>query len=229
MVNVSNYGYNKNFLADAMNRNGARTQSNTRSESYNCGGFALGTFSWYYPYGSDIVDYAYDHGFINEAQKEEIYADVDRESYEWEEEDFLCDFNGSKKTCDVIPTYEVWKSMAIQDCLECCVPSIFNRNSGFMEYFIDKMLKEIPKLRVINDFSDLKENEYCVAFRVGHGDFHYIRSNNSKCDVWIGKMGWNRVKRIDEEVSTDNLEEFFDVLFGMRYDSDTILFAKEAA
>ena len=229
MVNVSNYGYNKRFMEDVMNNNGARTQSNTRSESYNCGGFALGTFSWYYPYDEDIVDYAYDHGFIDDEEKADICDEdqIDRGSYEWEEEDFLLEYDGNQKSCDTIPTYKVWKSMYLLDRLEEYTPDIFYKNSGYIEYFIDKMLKEIPNLRVINEFSDLKENEYCVAFRVGRGDFHYVRSNNSKCNVWIGKQGWWRVKKLTPNVS-DNLEEFFDGLFGGRYDSDTILFAKVA-
>ena len=38
---------------DPFNRNGKRNRSNTDTDDYNCGGFALGTYSWYVPYHSD--------------------------------------------------------------------------------------------------------------------------------------------------------------------------------
>lgn len=38
---------------DPFNRNGKRNRSNTDTDDYNCGGFALGTYSWYVPYRSD--------------------------------------------------------------------------------------------------------------------------------------------------------------------------------
>lgn len=44
---------------DWFNRDGKRNSSNTDSDYYNCGGFALSTYSWYKPYSYDrskIVD-----------------------------------------------------------------------------------------------------------------------------------------------------------------------------
>ena len=38
---------------DLYNRNGLRNVRNTARYTYNCGGYALGTFSWYLPYESD--------------------------------------------------------------------------------------------------------------------------------------------------------------------------------
>lgn len=38
---------------DLYNRNGLRNVRNTVRSTYNCGGYALGTFSWYLPYESD--------------------------------------------------------------------------------------------------------------------------------------------------------------------------------
>ena len=40
-------------ITDPFNRNGERNRSNTDTYDYNCGGFALGTYSWYMPYHSD--------------------------------------------------------------------------------------------------------------------------------------------------------------------------------
>lgn len=44
---------------DWFNREGKRNSTNTDSDYYNCGGFALSTYSWYKPYSydrSEIVD-----------------------------------------------------------------------------------------------------------------------------------------------------------------------------
>lgn len=45
---------------DPFNRNGKRNRSNTDTDAYNCGGFALGTYSWYVPYRSDEQANIYD-------------------------------------------------------------------------------------------------------------------------------------------------------------------------
>lgn len=45
---------------DPFNRNGKRNRSNTDTDAYNCGGFALGTYSWYVPYRSDEQMNIYD-------------------------------------------------------------------------------------------------------------------------------------------------------------------------
>lgn len=236
MVTLSNYGYESKFLNDGFNREGKRCQRNTKYDAYNCGGFALGTFSWYAPYGADIVDYAFDHGFIDEEEKSDILSVADEDEYYWDEQDFLESWNERTNNNGVpsssthnIPTYDCWANIQIYDRLESYCDNIFKRDSGFMEYFIGVMLREIEGLRVINTLDDLKDNEYCIAFRVGGYDFHYIRSNNSKCETWIGKMGNSRVKELPNVTRAAlGSEKFFDFLFGSRYNSDTILFAKVA-
>lgn len=42
----------RNFNYDGLNLEGSRNVLNTDRESYNCGGYALNTFSWYLPYNS---------------------------------------------------------------------------------------------------------------------------------------------------------------------------------
>lgn len=39
---------------DLFNRKGARNVENTEEVTYNCGGYALGTFSWYLPHSGHI-------------------------------------------------------------------------------------------------------------------------------------------------------------------------------
>ena len=43
-------------MSDFLNSNKLRNEENTLESSYNCGGYALRTFSWYLPYSTSFVD-----------------------------------------------------------------------------------------------------------------------------------------------------------------------------
>lgn len=231
MVISSNYGYRRRVVNDEYNLSKQRRQCNTNYESYNCGGFALGTFSWYFPCDVDILDFALLHNLITPEIYTEIYTSTDEEEYEialedemnrWYDMGYL---SVPKNSMDGFATFEAWRAMEIADQLEYYLGDIWTGNTPFMEYFISKILGDIQGIRIINDLSDLKDNEYCVAFRVGGGDYHYIRSNNNKCTKWIGKCGRNPVTQIIVDKRYKG-EAFFDAMFGRRYNSDTIFFAK---
>ena len=61
--------YNAPTLSDPFNALGLRNIGNTQKHHYNCGGYALGTFSWYWP-GRDEEEY------------EQIMAYADEENWE---------------------------------------------------------------------------------------------------------------------------------------------------
>ena len=232
MVGVSDYGYTKNFSSDAYNLRRERNEDNTLSYWYNCGGFALGTFSWYYPYDNDLLDYAYNNNLIDDRIYNRILGYITFEAYEEDKEHFLKEYdeNDNDTYCYTLATYDAWVSLIIEEELEFHDQHLFRANSKYMDYYINKILQEITGLRRIANLKDVKENEYCVAFRVGHGDFHFIRSENNKCNVWLSKGGHSRIKRLEMDGlsfgARANTEDFFDELFGDRYDSETILFAK---
>ena len=49
---------------DPFNKNNNRNVRNTPKRNYNCGGYALETFSWYCPHGEeDDTFFGYDYGF----------------------------------------------------------------------------------------------------------------------------------------------------------------------
>ncbi len=52
---------------DPFNRNNNRNLKNTQRHTFNCGGYALGTFSWYCPHSEEDEDrfWGYDYGFSN--------------------------------------------------------------------------------------------------------------------------------------------------------------------
>lgn len=83
---------------------------------------------------------------------------------------------------------------------------------------VESMLADIPNLRIINDVSELKENEYAFAFRVGDGDFHFIkRANNGH---WFHKAGASYFIR------TMKTEDVFNTFWSGRYNGPITLFAK---
>ena len=62
---------------DPFNWDNLRNHKNTAKNTYNCGGYALGTFSWYCPNREEDDDFfGYDFGFYNEkdAYRKTMYA-----------------------------------------------------------------------------------------------------------------------------------------------------------
>ena len=61
---------------DYLNRQKTRNINNTCTSDYNCGGYALRTFSWYLPYDdishSDLAEEMYQNGM----SKEEIELEI---------------------------------------------------------------------------------------------------------------------------------------------------------
>lgn len=55
-----------------------------------------------------------------------------------------------------------------------------------LEKMVDYMLKYLP-LRIIETTKELKRNEYAVAFRIGNGDFHYMKRGRN--GIWYDKVG----------------------------------------
>lgn len=63
---------------DPFNRDNKRNLLNTQRHTYNCGGYALGTFSWYCPHdeADDTTRWGYDYSFTTqeEAWMKTMYA-----------------------------------------------------------------------------------------------------------------------------------------------------------
>ena len=54
---------------DLFNRNGTRNEKNTKEGTYNCGGYALGTFSWYLPHSEDVWDGMFAHWDVEKIER----------------------------------------------------------------------------------------------------------------------------------------------------------------
>ena len=150
----------ENFASDLFNRNRNRNERNTSQWDYNCGGYALGTFSWYLPNDNDDV--------------EDFWGCQDH-SYE--------EMVSITRTC------------------------------------VDWMLDDFDDLRIIHRLSEVRHDEYAIAFRVSSdGDFHYIKQG--KFRTWTHKCGMGCINTITRW-------EVFHTHWNDRYDGPIVLFAKK--
>lgn len=74
---------------DYLNYKKLRNQYNTNEEAYNCGGYALGTYNWYLPYGCNeerevVINELIEDGY----EKEEIYSYILSKDVDFMLEDF---------------------------------------------------------------------------------------------------------------------------------------------
>lgn len=94
------------------------------------------------------------------------------------------------------------------------VDSAYYADDYLMEVFVDRILKDFSDVRVINDFDELDSDEYGVVFACGNDDFHFGRYDEG---IYSHKRG-----SYDVEIARNE-----DEIFGDRYYSDRIYFAKK--
>ena len=94
------------------------------------------------------------------------------------------------------------------------VDSAYYANDYLMKVFVDRILKDFSDVRVINDFDELDSDEYGVVFACGDDDFHFGRYDEG---IYSHKQGSYQVEIAGNE----------DEIFGDRYYSDRIYFAKK--
>lgn len=85
---------------DYLNKNKTRNQDNTYQSEYNCGGYALRTFSWFYP---DDAGTGFDW-----AEREDIIRDMICDGYDRYEMYDVILKRDVKYMLDVIPTLSVY-------------------------------------------------------------------------------------------------------------------------
>ena len=94
------------------------------------------------------------------------------------------------------------------------VDSAYYANEYLMQVIVDRVLKDFSDVRVINDFDELDSDEYGVVFACGDDDFHFGRYDEG---IYSHKQGGCDVEIVGNE----------DEIFGDRYYSDRIYFAKK--
>lgn len=94
------------------------------------------------------------------------------------------------------------------------VDSAYYANDYLMEVFVERILKDFSDVRVIGDFDELDSDEYGIVFACGDDDFHFGRYDEG---IYSHKQGCYEVEIAGNE----------DEIFGDRYYSDRIYFAKK--
>ena len=102
----------------------------------------------------------------------------------------------------------------IDESIIDAVDSAYYANDYLMKVFVDRILKDFSDVRVINDFDDLDSDEYGVVLACGDDDFHFGRYDEG---IYSHKQGG-----CDIEIARNE-----DEIFGDRYYSDRIYFAKK--
>lgn len=94
------------------------------------------------------------------------------------------------------------------------VDSAHYANNYLMEVSVERILRDFNDVRVIDDFDELDSDEYGIVFACGDGDFHFGRYDEG---IYTHKMGSYEVVIARNE----------DEIFGSRYYSDRVYFAKK--
>ena len=94
------------------------------------------------------------------------------------------------------------------------VDSAYYANDYLMEVFVERILKDFSDVRVIDDFDELNSDEYGIVFACGDDDFHFGRYDDG---IYTHKQGSYEVAIVEDE----------DEIFGSRYYSDRVYFAKK--
>lgn len=94
------------------------------------------------------------------------------------------------------------------------VDSAYYANDYLMEVFVERILKDFSDVRVVDDFDELDSDEYGIVFACGDDDFHFGRYDEG---IYTHKMGSYEVVIVRNE----------DEIFGSRYYSDRVYFAKK--
>lgn len=102
----------------------------------------------------------------------------------------------------------------IDESIIDAVLSAYYANDYLMEVFVERILKDFSDVRVINDFDDLDTDEYGIVFACGDDDFHFGRYDEG---IYSHKQGCYEIEIARNE----------DEIFGDRYYSDRIYFAKK--
>lgn len=129
--------------------------------------------------------------------------------YEW-----LIPFNYAKVApIDIITELNLNPdNKRLYERLEFCLDYGDFLDKNMMAYAKKIMLKAFPDLRVVEDFDELKEDEYGISFACSYDDFHFGKYEDG---VWTAKCGGSRIYEYENE----------DDVFGDTYDSPRMRFA----
>lgn len=80
----------------------------------------------------------------------------------------------------------------------------------YFDLIVKRLLDCFPDLRIIDDFDELKENEYGISYCTKESDFHFIKYEDGK---YSHKQGDNEVEELEN--CDDSFERTDDYVFNL--------------
>lgn len=220
MAILNCYGECLSLSDDPLNYKRKRNSETELIGAYNCGGYALETYNWFLPFFCRIYD-----GYVWKIICAEKHWEYDEDRLE----------NGNTEGEIIYQDY-------LEEVIELLVEEILDNNKDYNDvededdaeriaydiYYsgdysapaaisltIKLILSAFPDLRLISNFSEVKENEIGIAYAAGDGDFHFIKYENGKL---THKMGCNQIEEI---------EDLYECFYNAGYGSEVFFFAKK--
>ena len=198
-------------------------ETELNSFSYNCGGYALGTYNWYIPFNNrDLVSDNAEEDWLTRNNCES-YWDLNEKDLESLNSyiDYSVD-EGELELYDMLSKINIPKGMGIEDAQDEISNMYYNHiyNTKLaLEIATYNMLHTFKDMRQIKSWKELKSDEYGIAYRCSDDDFHFVKYDQLK-NKFSHKMGFFDVEELPSMEA--GFEEY-------GYSSDTIYFAKKRA
>lgn len=184
---------------DFLNKNGERNAENTDAIFYNCGGYALHTYSWYRPYSDNYDDYR-DH-----------IIDV-----MWE-----CDFEKTVYYEKLLDEYERYMLKDFPDMRavpQGYTPAPDEELIVFRIGIRDWLDHDFVTEMFMND--DMEDTDCCGSYDF---DFHYLLYRGG---MWFSKAGGCDVEEMFI-FTLDDEEEIWDSIESYCYDSESRYYVRK--
>lgn len=160
---------------DFLNSKRTRNEGNTSSDSYNCGGYALRTFSWFYPYANSIryCDMLHINNTNNDCQyRTELIFNLYEEGYSKKE---IFDYLLSKDKEFMLSLFSNLRSISS--------PKEAGKNEEVIAYRLCINLYE-------DKYGEIREENI-------EEDFHFLVFRNGQ---WMHKPGGTRISSFDNDI-----------------------------
>lgn len=206
---------------DARNILNRRNIENVNLLAFNCGGYALETYNWFVPIKSKdcVRDNAEEKWLISNGY--ETYWDCWNNDEDFKEMGQYIHNKveiGKQKLIELVSEIQLpkgtTKDSALEDIL-CLYEHHDYSTSTALRVATLNMLKAFPDMREIKSWEELAPDEYGIAYKGNHHDFHFVKYDQLK-QRYTHKIGFLPIKEVP------SLEIGF-----VDYNSDTVYFAKK--
>lgn len=200
LVPEVNYDYD---MSDLYNELNTRNDNNTITYTYNCGGYALETYNWFLPVPlASHIEEASMAAWLQEKGYNDWFEYIQEHGCNCEEDD-ECQYrvgcetdNGLEYLYDLLSEIHDNATDEEMDDLENLYYHHRYDTDIAVELAVLNMLKSFPDLRRIHDFTELRPDEYGIAYCGSDWDFHFAKYDQYS-DTLSHKLGPEDIECVD--------------------------------